>query len=80
MQSTTVRVNPATHQALADLAEDNHSSIQAVLREAVEAYRRKIFLERTNQAYAELEKDPMAWAEYQKDLAAWDRTVKDGLR
>jgi len=79
MQSTTVRVNPATRQALANLAEETHSSIQAVLREAVEAYRREVFLERTNQAYAELKKDPKAWAEYQKELAAWDRTVKDGL-
>ena len=79
MQSTTVRVNPSTHKALANLAEETHASIQTVLRAAVETYRREVFLERTNQAYAELKKDPKAWAEYQKELAAWDRMAKDGL-
>jgi hypothetical protein len=45
----------------------------------VEAYRREIFLDRTNRAYAELKKDPKAWAEHQKELAAWNSTTKDGL-
>ncbi|MBI4023453.1 MAG: toxin-antitoxin system protein [Verrucomicrobia bacterium] len=79
MQSTTVRVNPTTHKVLANLAEETHSSIQTVLREAVETYRREVFLERTNQAYAELKKNPKTWAEYQKEMAAWDHTAKDGL-
>jgi len=50
MQSTTVRVNLTTHKVLTRLAEETHFSIQTVLNKAVEAYRREVFLERTNQA------------------------------
>ena len=79
MQSTTVRVNLATHKVLTRLAEETHFSIQTVLNNAVEAYRREVFLDRTNQAYAELKKDPKAWAKCQEELAAWDSTAKDGV-
>jgi len=53
--------------------------MQTVLNEALEAYRREVFLQRTNQAYAELRSDPAAWARYQKELGAWDGTSGDGL-
>ena len=79
MQSTTVRVNLATHKVLTDLAQETHFSIQTVLNNAVEAYRREVFLDRTNQAYAELKRHPKAWTESQEELAAWNGTTKDGL-
>ena len=79
MQSTTIRVRPETHQTLAKLAKQSHLSMQTVLREALEAYRREVFLQRTNQAYGKLRSDPAAWAEYQEELKAWDRTAEDGL-
>ena len=79
MQSTTVRVNLATHKVLTRLAEETHFSVQTVLNNAVEAYRREVFLDHTNQAYAELKKDPKAWAECQEELAVWNSTTKDGL-
>jgi len=79
MQSTTIRVRSETHKTLAKLAKQSHSSIQTVLSDALEAYRREVFLRRANQAYAELRSDPVAWAEYQKELAAWDSTAGNGL-
>ena len=79
MQSTTVRVNLTTHKVLTSLARETHFSIQTVLNNAVEAYRREIFLDRTNHAYAELKKDPKAWAECQEELEVWNSTTKDGL-
>jgi predicted transcriptional regulator len=79
MQSATIRVHRETHKALAKLAKENHSSMQAVLNEALEAYRREIFLRRTNRAYAELRSDAAAWARYEKELGAWDGTLEDGL-
>jgi len=79
MQSTTIRVHPETHKTLARLAKENHSSMQTVLNEALETYRREVFLQRANQAYAELRSDPAAWARYQKELGAWDGTSGDGL-
>ena len=68
-----------THKTLARLAKENHSSMQTVLNEALEAYRREVFLRRTNQAYAELGSDAAAWARYEKELGAWDGTLEDGL-
>jgi predicted transcriptional regulator len=79
MQSTTIRVHAETHKTLARLAKENHSSMQTVLNEALEAYRRVVFLQRANQAYAELRSDPAAWAQYQQELQAWDGTSADGL-
>jgi predicted transcriptional regulator len=79
MQSTTVRINLATHKVLTHLAAETHFSLQTVLKNAVEAYRREVFLHRTNQAYAELKKDPKAWAECQAERAVWNGTTKDGL-
>jgi predicted transcriptional regulator len=79
MQSTTIRVRLETHKTLAKLAKESHSSIQTVLSDALETYRREVFLQRANQAYAELRSDPTAWAEYQKELAPWDATAENGL-
>jgi hypothetical protein len=53
--------------------------MQAVLDKAVEAYRRKLFLEEVNQAYAELREDQEAWEELESERAAWDSTLADGL-
>jgi predicted transcriptional regulator len=78
MQSTTIRVRSQTHKTLARLAKENHSSMQAVLNEALEAYRREVFLRRTNRAYAELRNDAAAWARYEKELEAWDGALEDG--
>ena len=79
MQSTTIRVHPETHRTLATLAKERRSSMQTVLREALEAYRREVFLQRTNEAYAELRKDPAGWAQYQKELKIWESAATDGL-
>ena len=79
MRSMTIRVHPETHKTLARLAKENHSSMQTVLNEALEAYRREVFLRRTKQAYAELRGDPVAWAQYQKELEVWDGVSEDAL-
>ncbi len=79
MQSTTVRVNQATHQTLTSLAKETKSSIQAVLSEAVEVYRRERFLQRVNQAYADLRRNPGAWADHRGELEVWEITGTDGL-
>jgi hypothetical protein len=54
-------------------------TMQDVLAEAVEAYRRQRFLEGANAEYAALRADPTAWAEEQAERAAWDATLADGL-
>jgi hypothetical protein len=53
--------------------------MQAILDEAVEAYRRRIFLKRANTAFAVLRSDPDAWKEEQEERAAWDVALNDDL-
>ena len=79
MNATTVRLSPATHRTLARLAESTDSSVQAVLKAAVETYRRHVLLERANEGFAKLRRRPKAWAEYRNELAQFEATGTDGL-
>lgn len=79
MAHTTVRISESTRALLRTLAEAEDSPMQAVLARALECYRRQRFLERTNDAYAEVQKDPRAWAEVERERDIWDRALADGL-
>jgi len=50
------------------------------MSEAVELYRRQLFLEKVNAAFAALKTDPQAWKEEQEERAAWDAALLDGLK
>lgn len=43
-------------------------------------YRRQLFLEKANAAFATLRMQPEAWAVEEEERAAWDTTLTDGLR
>lgn len=79
MMGTTIRISQRSHETLRALAQTAHESMQAVLDKAVEAYRRKLFLEEVNRAYADLREDREAWGELESERAAWDSTLADGL-
>jgi hypothetical protein len=53
--------------------------MQAVLEDAVEAYRRECFLAEANEAYAVLRRDPTKWQGELDERAAWDAALSDGL-
>jgi hypothetical protein len=77
--STTIRVSEKTRDTVHDLARDVGVSMAEIVEQAVEAYRRRCFVEAINAGYAELRADPEAWAAYQEELGAWDATLLDGL-
>ena len=79
MKTTTVRVAGETQAKLRALAEQRGETMQHVLAEAVEWYRRQRMIEETNRRYSALRQDPGAWAEEQSERAAWDVTLADGL-
>jgi hypothetical protein len=79
MMTTTVRVSAETRAALRDLAAETGESMQEVLAKAVEAYRRRLFLEAANADYARLRADPRTWAEELEERRLWDATLLDGL-
>lgn len=76
---TTIRVRVETRDRLRRLAEAAGTSMQSILEEALEQYRRDRFLREANAAYAVLRSDPEAAQDYDDELAAWDATLADGL-
>jgi predicted transcriptional regulator len=79
MASLTVRISPAAHANLRQLADEGGETMQAILEKAVESYRRQRFMEEFNAAYAALRADSQAWSEIEKERAIWDGTLMDGL-
>ncbi|MBI4602029.1 MAG: toxin-antitoxin system protein [Planctomycetes bacterium] len=79
MDSRTVRISEGARRTLSTLAEEEGSSMRAVLEKAIDAYRRRRFLEGVNEAYAALRKDPAAWAKLVEERAEWDAALADGL-
>ncbi len=79
MASTTVRVTEHTHEVLRELAAATGESLQRVLEEAVERYRRERFFDDLSAAYGRLATDPAAWQEELAERAELDGTLTDGL-
>ena len=79
MASETVRIKPATHEALRELAAATGQSMPEVLDEAVESLRRARLLDETNRAYTGLRSDPKAWQAELAERAAWEATLGDDL-
>ena len=80
MPSTTVRIKRETKQILEEIANQTGQKTQQVLVEAIEAYRRRVFLEQANQAYATLRQDADRWAEELAERRAWDAATADNLK
>ena len=79
MVSTTVRVSDATRQKLRELAASTGQSMQGIVDQAVEEYRRRRFLERVNVAFAALRGNPEAWQAEVEERRQIDGTLGDGL-
>jgi predicted transcriptional regulator len=79
MATTTIRVSLRARDLLQELAQTSGSSMQAVLEQALEQYRRQQLLEATNAAYAALRAAPEAWANLEQERLAWEQTRADGL-
>lgn len=79
MASTTVRISSEAREALRKLSAQTGRKLQDLVDEAVERYRRDIFLEEANAAFLALRSDKTAWAEEERERAAWETTLADGL-
>lgn len=75
----TIRIDPAAHTALTEIARAKHISLVEALSQAVELYRREVFLEGVANDYAALRAHPRAWKEERAEREAWDATDQDGL-
>ena len=80
MKTTTVRIGSETRVLLKELSARTGEPAREVLRNALELYRRKRFLEEANRAYAALKKNKKAWLAELGERKAWDSTLRDGLK
>jgi len=77
--TTTIRVSAKTRDLLRNLARDAGLSMQEVVEEALEQYRRQKLLAATNAGYSLLRNDPQALQDWQAEQDEWDTTLADGL-
>lgn len=75
----SVRIGKSEHSTLAEMAKEEGRSMQAVLSEALEEYRRQKFWDKTNAAFQALRDDPEAWQAEVAERDLWDGTLADGL-
>ena len=75
----TVRIEPAAHLALVEIAREKHVSLTEALSRAVELYRRQVFLEGVAADFASLKADAGAWAEEEAERRVWDASNADGF-
>ena len=80
MGSQTVRISRDTHGKLRQLAKADHTTMQAVLAQAIEDYRRKCYLEAANASYRALRKRPRDWAIERTERKVWEGTLADRSR
>lgn len=76
--ATQVRVSDTTHQLLRNLSKEFGESMQTIIDEALEQYRRRKFLEGLNEDFRALKEDGAAWQEELEERKMWDKTLLDG--
>jgi hypothetical protein len=77
--TATIRVDQQTRDLLIELAEKEHTTIGAVVREAVDKYRRDQFFAQVREDLNRLKSNPEEWNDYQVEIASMDDTLLDGL-
>jgi hypothetical protein len=75
----TVRISEDSRELLRWLSEKEGRSMQAVIKSALEVYRRQRFLDEVNAGYAELRRDTRSWEAWTAEGSLWDQTLSDGL-
>ena len=79
MAGTQVRVSNSTHQILRYLSLEVGESMQTIIEQAVEQYRRRRFLEGLSQDFKNLKEDTESWQEELEERQLWDKTLLDGV-
>jgi hypothetical protein len=76
--TTTVRIGDQARKVLRQICAKTGRRATEVLRDALEEYRRKCFLEDANRAYARLRRDRKAWKSELDERRDWESTLSDG--
>jgi len=79
MSAPTIQISDASHRVLQDLVQHTGQTPTEVLDKALDAYRRKVFIDEVNAGYAALRADPVAWAEVEEERRSMQGSLMDGL-
>lgn len=79
MATTTIHVSKKSHALLNKMAREQKKSLQLIVDQALELYRRQQILEDANNAYAAMRANKEAWQDFRQELSEWDYTLNDGL-
>jgi predicted transcriptional regulator len=79
MTTTTIRISKPMRDLLQQLAQATGVSMQMVLEQALESYRRQQLLAATNAAYGALRTNADTWNQLEEERLVWEQTLTDGL-
>lgn len=79
MASATVRVREQTRETLRALCSQMDRTMSELLDEAVELYRRRVFVAEANAAFERLRANAQEWRKELEERAEWDCAARDGL-
>lgn len=74
----TTRITEKTRNILRILSNETGKSMQVIMEQAIERYRRHVFLEQNNQAFTALKSNTESWKEEQEERTLWDNALNDG--
>jgi len=77
--AASVRISSGSWKMLKEMADTMGETMQVVLDQAIESYRRQLLLEKTNAAYAALKSEEEKWDEEIAEREEWDVALADGL-
>ena len=80
MSGVTMKISRETHRLIESVARHEGKSMQDVVEQAVEAYRRAQMLRETNQAYRRLRRGRQAWRGETAEREILEGTLADGLQ
>ena len=78
MQTATVRISESSYRVLREMSQRDNKSMQVVLEQAIEAYRRQCFLQGLSSDFASLRENDVEWQEEKAERSAWDVAITDG--
>ena len=78
MQTATIRISDSSRRILRELSQRDNKSMQAVLEQAIEEYRRQTFLEGLSADFAALRDNELEWQAEKTERTTWDITLADG--
>ena len=77
--TATIRVDQQTRDKLVELADQEHTTLGAVVREALDSYERDLFFAQAREGLIRLRSNPEEWNDYMAEFESMDGTLLDGL-